>query len=66
MKNRKRLKKLIGILTVITVAGFGSFALAQSTTGTPYNHGMQGRQMGSDGQGWGHRGSNWDDWSRGG
>ena len=67
MKNRKRSRELIGILNVINVAGFGSIALAdQSTTGTPYSQGMQGRQMGSSGQGWGHRGSNWDDWSRGG
>ena len=78
MKNRKTLVKIIGILIVITVAGFGSLALAQSTSGTPYNQemqdrqmgsggqGMHGRQMGSGGQGWGHRGSNWNDWSRGG
>ena len=67
MKIRKRLRELIGIPIVITVAGFGSIALSdQSTTGTPYNQGMQGRQMGSGGQGWGHRGSSWDDWSRGG
>jgi zinc resistance-associated protein len=67
MKNKKKFGKLIGILAVITVAGFTTFALAdQSTTGTQYNQGSQGRQMGSGGQGWGHRGSNWDDRSGGG
>ena len=67
MKNKKKFGKLIGVLAVITVAGFTTFALAdQSTTGTQYNQGSQGRQMGPGGQGWGHRGSNWDDRSGGG
>jgi hypothetical protein len=52
MKNKKKIEKLIGILAVITAVGFGSSALAdQSTTGTRYNQGMQGRQMGSGGHG---------------
>ncbi len=67
MKNKKKIEKLIGIFTIITVVGFGTSAWAdQSTTGPRYNQGMQGRQMGPDNQRWGHRGSNRNDWSRGG
>jgi uncharacterized membrane protein len=43
MKNKKKIKALIGILAVIAVAGFGTAALAQQ--------GMQHGRMGAGGQG---------------
>ena len=67
MKNRKKLAKLIGIFTVITVVGFVTYALAdQSTTGTQSNQRMQGDQMRSHGQGWENSRSNRKNWSYGG